>query len=247
MSNKSKPATNVKDDTVVETAASPVVVVDPKDVSAPVAELTIIEKMIKEINDTTDKVVIDGKKYTTVAKRNEILRKHLGLKVSVTTEHLNIDNDKVIFKCSISTWKKGGWHVVATGHAEESRSANEINKKAAVENAETSALGRALSNLGLSGGEFASINELSMKTGLIAKADEHLVAHVKELMKESGINQTALLGSLNLKSFDMMKEEDALKAIKKCLVSISNKKDPKGKTVPNKSGKNDGQEEEIKL
>lgn len=231
-----------------EVVASPVVVVDPKAEAAPVAELTIIEKMIKEINETTDKIIIDGKKYTTVAKRNEILRKHLGLKVSVTTEHLNIDNDKVIFKCSISTWKKGAWHVIATGHAEESRSANEINKKAAVENAETSALGRALSNLGLSGGEFASINELSLKTGLVAKADDTLMAHVKELIKESGINQTALLGSLNLKSLDMMKEEDALKAIKKCLVSIQNKKKPKGgKSGSSESGKNDGQEEVINL
>lgn len=246
MSNKSKPATDVKDVAETETALSPVIVVDPKEIETPVAELSVIEKMIKEINETTDKVVIDGRNYTTVAKRNEILRKHLGLKVSVTTEHLNIDNDKVIFKCTISILKKGIWHIVATGHAEESRSANEINKKAAVENAETSALGRALSNLGLSGGEFASINELSMKTGLIAKADEHLMAHVKELIKESGINQTALLGSLNLKSLDMMKEEDALKAIKKCLVSISNKKNPKSKTGT-VTGKNDGSEEVIKL
>lgn len=242
MSDKSKKVPEV----IVEAEAPVVVIVDPKAV-VPVAELTVIEKMIKEINETTDKVMIDGRTYTTVAKRNEILRKHLGFKVSVTTEHLNIDNDKVIFKCSISTWKKGAWHVIATGHAEESRTSSEINKKAAVENAETSALGRALSNLGLSGGEFASINELSMKTGLIAKADETLMAHVKELMKESGINQTALLGSLNLKSFDMMKEEDALKAIKKCLVSIRNKKDPKGKSTPAKMGKNEGPEEEIKL
>ena len=56
--------------TETEVAASPVVVVDPKVDAAPVAELTIIEKMIKEINETTDKIIIDGKKYTTVAKRN---------------------------------------------------------------------------------------------------------------------------------------------------------------------------------
>ena len=243
MTNKAKKVSEV----ALEVEAPVVIIVDPKDNVAPVAELTVIEKMIKEINETTDKIMIDGKKYTTVAKRNEILRKHLGFKVSVTTEHLNIDNDKIIFKCSISTWKKGAWHVIATGHAEESRSSSEINKKAAVENAETSALGRALSNLGLSGGEFASINELSMKTGLVAKADENLLAHVKDLMKESGINQTALLGSLNLKSFDMMKEEDALKAIKKCLVSIRNKKESKGKSIPAKNGKNEGPEEEITL
>jgi len=239
MSDKTKKTAGTES----EVATSPVVV-DPKVEPAPATELTVIEKMIKEINATTDKVIIDNKAYTTVAKRNEILRKHLGFKVKVNTEHLNIDNDKVIFKCTISILKKGVWHEIATGHAEESRTSSEINKKAAVENAETSAIGRALSNLGLSGGEFASINELSVKTGLIAKADENLVNHVKDLIKESGIEQRALLASLNLKSFDMMKEEDALKAIKKCLVSIRNKT-TKGKTSPQKNGKPD--EEEIKL
>jgi len=206
-----------------------------------VKELSVIEKMIKEINETTDKINLDGKLYTTVAKRNEILRKHLGFDVKIRTKHINIDNDKVIFECKIYIWKNESWHLVANGHAEESRSSTEINKKAAVENAETSALGRALANLGLTGGEFASMNEMAVKTGLIAKADSELVAHTKSLIKLSGINEKALLTSLSIKSFDTLKEEDALKIIKKCLAAIKSKK------VPNKSESKDEQEEDIRM
>lgn len=199
----------------------------------PERTLTVIEQMIKEINETTDKVVIDGRNYTTVSKRNEILRKHLGFDVQILTKHLNIDSDKVIFECHISVWKDGVWQLIATGHAEESRNSNEINKKSAVENAETSALGRALANLGLAGGEFASINELAVKTNLISRADDNTVNHVKALIKQSGMNEKAMLAAHNVKSFDMLKEEDAFKIIKKCLAAIESKKtgkpnDPKG-------------------
>lgn len=209
--------------------------------NVPEKELSLVEKMIKDINETNDKVIIDGRSYTTVAKRNEILRKYLGFDVQIITKHLNIDSDKVIFQCDISIWKNDKWELVATGHAEESRSANEINKKAAVENAETSALGRALANLGLTGGEFASINELSVKTGLIAKADDLLVKHVQALLKQSGMNERAMLAAVNLKSFDMLKEEDALKIIKKCLASIESKKDNKTTNAKDK------QEDDIPL
>lgn len=209
-----------------------------------VKELSLIEKMIKEINETTDKVSIDGRNYTTVAKRTEIVRKYLGTDVEIKTKHLNIDNEKVIFKATISVLKDGSWHKVATGHAEESRTSSELNKKAALENAETSAIGRALANFGLTGGEFASINELSVKTGLIAKADANVVEHVKALVAQSGLKEKAILASYTLSTFDMLKEEDAFKIIKQCLAAIANKtnKNPKSQK-PN----NGPEEEEIKL
>jgi hypothetical protein len=50
--------------------------------------------------------------------------------------------------------------VLATGHAEEYRGDGYINKTSAMENCETSAVGRALSAAGLSGGEYASSFEV---------------------------------------------------------------------------------------
>ena len=50
--------------------------------------------------------------------------------------------------------------IVATGTAEEMRNTSYINKTSAVENAETSAIGRCLFAAGFGGGEFCSADEL---------------------------------------------------------------------------------------
>jgi hypothetical protein len=62
--------------------------------------------------------------------------------------------------------------VVATGTAEEQRGSNFINKTSAVENAETSAIGRALFSAGFGGGEFCSADELAVAL----KRQEELMA-----------------------------------------------------------------------
>lgn len=53
----------------------------------------------------------------------------------------------------------------ATGHSEEYRKATQINRTSALENAETSAIGRALAGLGIGGTEFASANEVQNAIG----------------------------------------------------------------------------------
>ena len=49
---------------------------------------------------------------------------------------------------------------VGAGMAEEIRGQGMVNTTSALENAETSAIGRALASLGLAGGEYASANEI---------------------------------------------------------------------------------------
>ena len=51
--------------------------------------------------------------------------------------------------------------LLATGFAEEVRAASKINRTSALENAETSAVGRALAALGLAGTEYASADEVA--------------------------------------------------------------------------------------
>jgi hypothetical protein len=51
--------------------------------------------------------------------------------------------------------------LLATGFAEEVRAASKINRTSALENAETSAIGRALAALGLAGTEYASADEVA--------------------------------------------------------------------------------------
>ena len=101
-------------------------------------------------------VEIHGRDYQTVAYRLKALRnEHVDW--SITTEMLSADDDGTVFKASIAD-SQG--RVIATGHAEEKRSASQINQSAAIENCETSAVGRALANAGYLGVDIASADEM---------------------------------------------------------------------------------------
>lgn len=102
-------------------------------------------------------VPIHGKQYKTVAYRvNEFRAKHPDHTVS--TELVEANDTLVVMKASISN-EQG--RLLATGFAEEVRAASKINRTSALENAETSAIGRALAALGLAGTEYASADEVA--------------------------------------------------------------------------------------
>lgn len=103
----------------------------------------------------------NGKRYTTVADRVMCFRKAFGPLASICTDVDVRDPSVVRANCSISfRLPDGGVFLVAEGHAEEWRDSSEVNMTSALENAETSAIGRALANLGLHGGEFATAEEV---------------------------------------------------------------------------------------
>lgn len=114
-----------------------------------------------------------GKLYTVVADRVEALRRFGGTNYQIETELLKYDplNPKMPVLVRATIRGQDG-KVLATGHAEEWRDEGYVNKTSAVENAETSAIGRALAGLGLHGGEYASFNEIEIaqtKQGHLAK------------------------------------------------------------------------------
>jgi hypothetical protein len=102
-------------------------------------------------------VPIHGKQYKTVAYRvNEFRTQYPDYTVS--TELVEANDTLVVMKASISN-EQG--RLLATGFAEEVRAASKINRTSALENAETSAIGRALAALGLAGTEYASADEVA--------------------------------------------------------------------------------------
>lgn len=103
-------------------------------------------------------VDIHGKEYKTVAKRVDEFRKEHKQEIGIQTNLVSIDERTVVIKAEIIN-KEG--FVIATGYAEENRQSSNINKTSALENCETSAIGRALANFGLAGGEYASIDEVA--------------------------------------------------------------------------------------
>lgn len=104
-------------------------------------------------------VKIHGKEYKTVALRVSEFRDNYTPEDgwAIHTELIAADEAVVIMKASILN-QEGV--VVATGYAEEKRSSSQINRTSALENAETSAIGRALAAFGLGGTEYASANEV---------------------------------------------------------------------------------------
>lgn len=104
-----------------------------------------------------------GKKYTMVAPRVEIFRRNFGGVYGIETEivHLGtVRGEPVVVKAYVRD-DKG--FTVGTGHAWEVIGEGHVNKTSALENAETSAIGRALASMGFHGGEYASGNELRDK------------------------------------------------------------------------------------
>ncbi len=87
--------------------------------------------------------------YEPVASRlDRFLKAHPDARV--ITDLVHYLADVAVFKCEL--WLND--EIIATGWAEEIRGQGNVNKTSHVENCETSALGRALSNAGLSGSDY---------------------------------------------------------------------------------------------
>ena len=95
--------------------------------------------------------------YLQVVHRVEAFRRTLGAEFGIDTQIIVDDGHRVVVK-AVVTNKDG--ITVGSGMAEEIRGQGHVNTTSALENAETSAIGRALASLGLSGGEYASANEM---------------------------------------------------------------------------------------
>lgn len=106
---------------------------------------------------TKDTVKIHGKDYETVASRVARFRETYKQEYSITTELVARDETTVVMKALISK----GNEVLATGYAEENRTSSTINRTSALENCETSAIGRALAAFGMAGTEYASADEVA--------------------------------------------------------------------------------------
>ena len=119
-----------------------------------------------------------GKEYFTVATRHNLFMQYFNDYASINTDIIpELCNDnRVAVKCTISIEDKK-----YTGMALEEFGSSFINRTSALENAETSALGRALAAFGLHGTEFASADEL-----INAKMNQNKTTTKKQFPKTNG-------------------------------------------------------------
>ena len=141
-----------------------------------------ITKIQAAIADMPKQPVQGGKQYTMVAQRVEAFRKHIGADLGIETELISNTDQRVLMKASIKT--PSGF-VVSTGYAEEVRGSTHINKGSALENCETSAVGRALAALGLHGGEYASVNEIEKHNRNMDAAHDQAVREEREAVVQA--------------------------------------------------------------
>lgn len=123
-------------------------------------------------------VSIHGKSYLTVARRIQDFR-NAHPDFCIETEVLSAA-ELVQVKATIRDHEG---KTLSTGLAEEVRGSTNINKTSALENAETSAVGRALAFFGLGGTEIASADEVANAITQQGEFDavERLKAHNKAL------------------------------------------------------------------
>ena len=143
------------------------------------------DKLVATINDfkkslNGSTIKIHNNDYATVALRIGILRRNLGTSATISSNIIHQDDKKVIVRSEVFIDNK----LVSTGLAEELRAASRINQTSALENAETSAVGRALAMLGLTNDKIASAEEVS---GAIVQSDKSLTAALADLDKVSHV------------------------------------------------------------
>lgn len=121
-------------------------------------ELKQAMERVQELHEKLGVKQKGDKKYTQVVHRVQALREVYGTEISIQTEIMSIDKERVVVKAIVLI----GGNIIGSGHAEEWRSEGYINKTSALENCETSAIGRALASIGLGGGEYASVEEINI-------------------------------------------------------------------------------------
>lgn len=142
-------------------------------------------------------VKIHGNEYTTVAERIDAFRKDDRYEGwSIETDIISSDIQDCIIKATI---KDSDGKIVGTGLAHEVQGSTNINKTSHIENCETSAIGRALANIGKAGTEYASANEVTN-------------AIINQKIEEATEKLRSLLGAIasNISSIAAIKEGIAL-------------------------------------
>ena len=166
------------------------------------------DKLVLTINDfkkslNGQTIRIHNNDYATVALRIGILRRNLGTTATISSNIIHQDDKKVIVRSEVFIDNK----LVSTGLAEELRAASRINQTSALENAETSAVGRALAMLGLTNDKIASAEEVS---GAIVQSDKNLTAALVDLDKVSHVGSYQSWLTTNQKLMTDVKRQNPL-------------------------------------
>lgn len=172
----------------------------------------ITYEQIEEVNKALPRMDIKGKPYAAVPARVNAFRK-ICPNGTIETEILFMADGVVTMKATV---KDEEGRVLGTGTAQEKESGSYINKTSYIENCETSAVGRALGQLGLgSETSMASVEEMvnalanQKKTEEVAaeKIDHIMATALTEKMKNKGVPLETILATYKLEKLEEMTVE----------------------------------------
>ena len=166
------------------------------------ADLSKTMDVVAELHKSHGVQQKGGKFYTQVVHRMEAFRRIHGTDFGIDTQILVNDGKKVVVKAIITDKDN---RTVGVGMAEEIRGQGLVNTTSALENAETSAIGRALASLGLAGGEYASANEMDAVVRKTDAIKETPQVEVKEQEESSTSNNSSPVPMSSSKMFDKIK------------------------------------------
>lgn len=157
----------------------------------------LLQTAVKELLDKESELTVNihNKKYVTVASRIAIARKHFGTRLALQTSIVENTENRVVMKTQVFV----DGELVSVGTAEEFRAASSINKTSALENCETSSVGRALGLLGLTNDAIASADEVKQA----ARNDSNKPVEISSLITIDGLQER----------FDHASHVEGLKAI----------------------------------
>ena len=132
-------------------------------------------------NSKEGKVNIKGKIYSTVGLRLFNLREIFGTRITIKTSVLENSDEKIFVKAEVYLNHERGELLLADGYAEKKRQLNMITKNSGVEFCQTTAIGRCLAMLGLSGS-----NEISSADEIYAAEEQIVEKEIKPTTTTKG-------------------------------------------------------------
>ena len=147
------------------------------------------DKLVKAVRQMAelpdkDKVSIRGKMYAEVHTRVQAFREAFGVDGKIISKVHVADANRVMTETTVHVHVDGSWREIGNDFAEEFRGEGMVNKTSAVENCLTSSIGRALSACGLSGGSYASFEEMDHAINEKAEVPKDAVTKEKPKKKE---------------------------------------------------------------
>lgn len=186
---------------------------------------------IKRVNAEMEMTDIKGKAYSEVPQKVKAFRKLFPMG-TITTDILFMEGGMVVMKAVASV----DGVVLGEGIAYEKEGSSFINKTSYMENCQTSAVGRALSFIGLMGGSesIASMEEvMNAKKQQQDMNEDELKAEVKKLLQETDSDVALFLEWCSstckrpITSVDMMVEVELKEALGKLKYKQKQEKEKK--------------------